>query len=138
LIVPKNAPNNKITTILYACDYHHDHVANNGLIQVKYFVKMFNAGLKVLHVLEPNHELSQTEQKNDKYIEHQLNKTEHETFFIYSNNASDGIIQFVNDHVVDLIIIEPHKKSFFERLFRKSTTKELAFQLNVPILAIHG
>ena len=39
---------------------------------------------------------------------------------------------------VDLIIVEPHHRNFFDRLFHKSTTKELAFHLNKPILAIHG
>ncbi|MCB0410728.1 MAG: universal stress protein [Flavobacteriales bacterium] len=138
LIVPKKAQNNKITSVLYACDYKQDYISSKSLIQVKYFVKMFNAGLTVLHVLEPDHELSKSEQKNDKYIENQLNTTEHETFFVYNSNASEGIIQFVKDHAVDLIIVEPHKKNFFERFFGTSTTKELAFHLNVPILAIHG
>ncbi|MGE0567254.1 MAG: universal stress protein [Bacteroidia bacterium] len=138
LIVPKNADNKKITSILYACDYAQDFIESTSLIQVKYFTKMFNARLNILHVLKSDHELNMKERNNDKYIESQLKSTEHNTFFIYDESAAEGIINFVKNHPTDLIIVEPHHRNFFERLFSKSTTKELAFHLNIPILAIHG
>jgi nucleotide-binding universal stress UspA family protein len=138
LIVPKSSESKKINNIAYASDYKHTEQNNTSLIQVKYFATLFSAPLSVLHVLEPNHELNAKEINADKFIEQQFSHTDHKTFFVYEKNVADGIIEFVESHEVDLIIVEPYQRNFFERLFQKSTTKELAFRLNRPILAIHG
>lgn len=138
LIVPKNSANNKITSIAYACDYAHSLVDSSSLIQVKYFAHMFSAELKVLHVLEPEHQLNFAEAVSDKYIESKLSPVDHKTYFVYEKNVAEGIMEFVNQHPIDLIIVEPYKRGFFNQLFHKSVTKELAFHLNKPILAIHG
>ncbi len=138
LIVPKNADNVKIKSIAYSCDYKHSLVNSSSLIQVKYFAHMFNAELKVVHVLEPEHQINFTESVNDKYIESKLNNVDHKTFFVYEKNAAEGIAEFVKEHQVDIIIVEPYQRNFFDKLFHKSVTKELAFHVNKPVLAIHG
>lgn len=138
LIVPKSSESKKIQQIAFACDYKHTDVNSTSLIQVKYYATLFNAPLSVVHVIEPEHEMSTSEINSDKFIEKQLAHTDHKTFFVYEKNAADGIIEFAEAHEVDLIIVEPYQRNFFERLFQRSTTKELAFRLNKPILAIHG
>lgn len=138
LIVPKNSENNKVKSIVYACDYEHSLVDSSSLIQVKYFAHMFNAELKVLHVLEPEHQIDFAESASDKYIESKLANVNHKTYFVYEKSISEGILSFVKDHEVDMVIVEPYHKGFFTRLFHKSVTKELAFHINKPILAIHG
>ena len=138
LIVPKNAENVKIKSIAYTSDYKHSLVDSSSLIQVKYFAHMFNAELKVVHVLEPDHQIDFAEAVSDKYIESKLSNVDHKTFFVYEKNAAEGISEFAKEHKVDLIIVEPYQLSFFDKLFHKSITKELAFHINKPVLAIHG
>jgi len=138
LIVPKNAENDKIKSIAYTCDYNHSLVDTSSLIQVKYFAHMFNAELKIVHVLEPDHQIDFQEAVNDKYIESKLSNVNHKTFFVYEKNAADGISEFTKEHMIDLIIVEPYHRNFFDKLFHKSVTKELAFHVNKPFLAIHG
>lgn len=138
LIVPKSSESKKIQQIAYACDYKHTDVNTTSLIQVKYYATLFNAPLSVVHVLEPEHQMDADEINTDKFIEKQLEHTDHKTFFVYEKNAADGIVEFAQAHEMDLIIVEPYQRNFFERLFQKSTTKELAFRINKPILAIHG
>jgi len=138
LIVPKNSENNKIKSIAYACDYKYSLVDSSSLIQVKFYATIFNAELKIIHVMEPEHQMDFAEATRDKYIELKLDGVEHKTFFVYEKNAAEGIVNFVKEHDVDMIIVEPHRRKFFDNLFHKSTTKELAFHINKPILAIHG
>lgn len=138
LIVPKNAENLKIKSIAYTCDYQHSLIDSTSLIQVKYFAHMFNAELKVVHVLEPDHQINFSEAVSDKYIESKLSNIDHKTYFVYKKNAAEGIAEFVKEHQTDMIIIEPYQRSFFNALFHKSVTKELAFCINKPVLAIHG
>lgn len=137
-IVPKSSESKKINHIAFASDYKHTETNTTSLIQVKYFATLFNAKLSVVHVIEPEHEMDAKEVSKDKFIEKQLEHTDHITCFVYEKNAADGIVEFVESNEVDLIIVEPYQRNFFERIFQKSTTKELAFRLNKPILAIHG
>jgi len=138
LIVPGKAPSNKITKIAFACDYKNVNAQSTSLIQVKYYATLFDAELYLVHVLEPEHQLNLAEAKTNLYIEQSLEQTEHKTYFVYEKDAAKGIIDFVENHGVDLLITEPRKKSFWERIFGKSVTKQLAFHLPLPLLAIDG
>jgi nucleotide-binding universal stress UspA family protein len=138
LIVPVNAECRKFKSIAFACDYKYAPKEVSALIQVKYYTTLFEGKLNIVHVLEPEHQISLKEAKSDKFIEDTLEKTEHKTFFVYEKNASEGILEFVKTHEIDLVIVEPQHHGFFERIFSKSTTKELAFHLNVPLLALHS
>lgn len=138
LIVPKTAESKKIRSIAFASDYKHTAENSTSLIQVKFYATIFNSPLSVVHVLEPDHSMDMSEAMKDKFIEKKLENTEHKTFLVYEKNAADGIVEFVKAHDIDLIIVEPYHRNFFDRLFHKSTTKELAFHLSKPILAIHG
>ncbi len=138
LIVPAQAESKKIGKIVFACDYKNLQSDSTALIQIKYYKTLFDAELILVHVLEPEHQLDLGEASSDYFIEQSLANTEHKTFFVYEKNAARGILEFVDNHQVDLIIVEPRKRNFWERLFGKSTTQQLAFHLNIPMLAIDG
>ncbi len=138
MIIPINAICKKIKSIAFACDYKNALNEASALIQVKYYATVFEAKLNVVHVLEPGHQISIKEAKSDKFIEDTLGQSEHKTYFVYESNVSEGVIDFVKAHEIDLVIVEPQHHGFFERLFSKSTTKELAFHLHVPLLTLHS
>lgn len=138
LIIPDTCRIGKIKSIAFASDYHYDFKGSTTLIQVKYLAAAFNADLKVVHVLEPEHTLNLQEATNDLYIEQKLENTEHKTFFVFQKNAAKGISDFVTQNDIDLVIVEPKHYGFAKNLFHKSVTKELAFHLNLPLLSVHG
>jgi len=60
-----------------------------------------------------------------------------EYYFTEYKDFIEGINAFAEEHQVDLIITIPKRHGFFERLFHKSHTKQLAFHSHVPLIILH-
>jgi len=56
---------------------------------------------------------------------------------IASNDVEGIILDFIDLHEIDMIAMHVYHRNFFEKLFKISLSKKLAFHVNVPILAIH-
>lgn len=138
IIVPPNATYKKIKNIAYACDYNKHIVNSASLIKVKYINTLFDATLHILHVIPENHELNKTESKIDNYVEQNLEHVPHKTYIIAENTVADGLLNFINHHEIDMVIVEPKKHSILHNLFSFSTTNAMAFYSPIPVLTIHG
>jgi nucleotide-binding universal stress UspA family protein len=138
IIVPPNTSFKKITNIAYACDYNKYLLDSASLIKVKYINTLFDATLHILHVIPENHELNSSESKIDNYVEQNLETVNHKTYVISENTVADGLLNFINHHEIDMVIIEPKKHSILHNLFTFSTTNAMAFYSPVPVLTIHG
>jgi nucleotide-binding universal stress UspA family protein len=60
-----------------------------------------------------------------------------EFYFLGLNDVDEAISQFATDKNIDLIVIIQKEQSIISKLFLKSHTKKLAYQSNVPVLAVH-
>ncbi len=138
IIVPPNVKYKKNINVAYACDYDENIESNSSLIQVKYINTLLGSSLHVLHVVPEDHHLNNKESHLDSYVEHSLEKASHKTYIITDNNVSEGLLLFIRNHDIDMIIIEPKKHSVFHNVFYQSITNEVAFASPVPVLTIHG
>jgi nucleotide-binding universal stress UspA family protein len=57
--------------------------------------------------------------------------------FINSENADEGIIDFVDKNHIDLLIVLPRRHSLMDRLIHKSHSKQLVLHSHVPVMALH-
>jgi nucleotide-binding universal stress UspA family protein len=137
LIVPPQAKYSKITKIAYACDFDKKLTNNTTLIKVKYFCTLFNAELQILNVVKPEEEISVEKATTDGYVEEKFKTTNHNTFFIYDKKVDKGLLEFIQNNQVDMMITCPKTHNFFRDIFVESNTKKLAFHSPVPILTIH-
>lgn len=138
IIVPPNTSYKKIQNIAYACDYDKHLLDSCSLIKVKYINTLFDATLHILHVIPENHELNAKESLIDNYVEQNLEHVSHKTYIIAENTVADGLLNFINHHEIDMVIVEPKKHSILHNLFTFSTTNAMAFYSPVPVLTIHG
>ncbi|MES2679707.1 MAG: universal stress protein [Bacteroidota bacterium] len=138
IIVPPGTVFKKVQNVAYACDYNPELILSTSLLTVKYLSTAFNAMLNIVHVVPENHELTAEEAGLDNYIERKLENSEHRTFIVNEKNTAHGILSFITQHNIDMIIIEPKKHSLFHKLFSGSTTNQIAFNSPVPVLTIHG
>ena len=136
-IIPKNYKYKKIQSIAYASKYD---IAKNepvGLIKIKNINSIFGSLLNVLHVIPDNHLINEQESIIDEMVEKKLDQINHKTFILTDNNVSSAILDFVNHHEADIVVLEQKDYSFFENLFHVSATKEVAFNSSIPILTFH-
>lgn len=137
-IIPKTCSYKKIKNIAYASEYDTHIIELAGLVQIKSIAKMFDASLNVLHVIPDNHLINKVESAIDSFVEEKLENTNHKTFILSEDRASTALLDFINAHEMDIIVLEQKKHSFLHNLIYPSTTKEVAFNSPIPVLTIHS
>jgi hypothetical protein len=60
-----------------------------------------------------------------------------EFYFIHTYDVEETIQQFALDKAIDLLITVPRHRTLFTGLYKSSTTKKLAYESAIPILAAH-
>lgn len=138
IIVPPNVKYKKIKNLAYASHYDENIEISTSLNKVRSLNNIFQSVLSVLHVIPENHYLNEKESSIDKFVESKLASTEHRTYIITENNVTEGILEFVKYHEMDMIVVQPKKHSILHSIFYPSITNELAFESPVPVLTIHS
>ena len=104
--------------------------------------KKLDTTLDIFHIITGKAVLKRYEQFNSK--EFMKSITHHLKFYKMSlyvidrgdKNIATAIDGFVKHNKPDMLITLTQKKDFFERLFNTSQTKELAYNLKTPLLAM--
>lgn len=124
-------------------EFKHPHsisIATDGSIfpdiQVKQFIltlsEKFKSGFEIVNVSETY------DPTNNKKIESifniSLNEVKHSFHFMEEDNISESLLKFATNNNIDLMIMLSKHHTFLEKLFLVSTTRKMAFRINVPLL----
>ena len=129
--VPSNAPFQKIDTIGFTTRFRpNDKKALQTALQLANKVK---AKVKCLYVKTSNSDVLNTTIAEWK----EEFKSDPIDFFVIEDDDVQAIItDFIMYKEVDLLIMLPYKRGFFQGLFDPSLTKKLATDFEIPILSI--
>lgn len=105
-----------------------------ALKQVLQFAKEINAKVKCLHVRTFDSEVK--EAKIQKWRQDFKNEPV-EFFIIPSEDIKGTIADFLKQKDIDVLAMLSYKHHFLEGLFKKSLIKKMAYDSEVPILALH-
>lgn len=133
LAIPPSLKYQLIRKICFAFDNKHKG-NDTALQQVKDLTLQFNAQLHVLNI-QPAED---GRQSIDEHAKNRLADANPEYHFVYDADNIDNEIQdYINKNDIDWLIMIPRKHSFFEGLFHKSHTRNIAHHSHIPILALH-
>lgn len=135
IIVPHDAKYNKIEEILLACDFKKV-AETTPVAPLKSLLDITKAKLFVLHITANSKE-TDVNPEECKALDNLLLGYNPEFNFVQDSHFSDAINNFASEKEVDLIVTIPKKHGFFEGLFHKSHTKQLAFHSHIPIMVLH-
>jgi len=131
IAVPEFARFTSLKNIVYATD-----IANlkDELKTVVSFARGFKAGVHILHIVPPRGEskldVKETVAKLRKAMDYKKS-----TFTVsLHDDAAEGIDEYILKHKTDMLAMFTHRLTFFEKLFGKSVTRQMAFLGNVPLL----
>lgn len=129
--VPSDAPFQKIDTIGFTTRFRpKDKKALQTVLQLAHKAK---AKVKCLYVKTSNSDVSNATIAEWK----EEFKSEPIDFYIIEDDDIQVIItDFIMYKEIDVLIILPYKRGFFEGLFHTSLTKKLATDFEIPILSI--
>lgn len=131
LVVPENAEFKTLKNVTYATDLKH---FDREVKVIQPYLKIFDSTLHVFHVADRKTEREDIEDT----IKTSLKKLDYRksTATVDVGVKVDAAIDsFITKLKADLIIMFTHKQNFYEKLFNRSMTKQMAFQSKVPLLA---
>lgn len=135
-IIPEKARYHTIHKISFACDL--EKTEETDLIHVvKFFSKVFDADLEIVNVGPKKEVITTDKAVSYLYLEDRLKNVKHTTFHIDGDDVAKELEDYYKGYDTDVIMVNPKKHNIFYHLFNHSITKNLAFHLNLPILAIH-
>lgn len=131
--VPRHISFSGIKSIVYATDFSDTDFGGQALIAL---AKVFNAHVHFLHVFP---EVINASNFSPELIAQDLKRKynyKHITFdAVMSNRIEPAIASFIESHKPDLLAMLSHNRNLLEKFFEKSITNEVAYQVNVPLLA---
>jgi nucleotide-binding universal stress UspA family protein len=136
LAVPANASYKNIQDVVYASNLTDDD--RKEVLQLKDFLQLFDAQLTYLHVCDEDEKPLQNEKDtifNELKKEIGYNKITLE--YTDGTDVEKGIENYINSHSVDILVMAIHKRNFFEKIFKRSLTKEMVYHLQIPLYALH-
>lgn len=135
-IIPEKAKYHRIHKISFACDL--DKTEETDLVYVaKYFSKVFDSELEIVHVERPEEEMSVEKAKTSAYVETKLEDVKHKAVSVTGRNIGQELEEYFAWHQTDVVMLNPKKHDLFHNLFKHSVTKDLVFHMKIPLLAIH-
>jgi nucleotide-binding universal stress UspA family protein len=124
-----------IKKIGFACDCK-EVVATTPTRIIRDLVKNFDAEL---HVLNVNTDGKREEEKPEQTVllETLLSDLHPEYHFLEHTDIEDAINEFAEKNNLDLVISIPKQHKLVEKIFRKSSTRQLVYESHVPVMCIH-
>ncbi len=122
--------------IVLACDYKHIH--KSLLWPLKEMAAMFDSHIYILNVVKESPKIIDLEIAVEGLrLDDALKQLDHSFHPVTNDEVVIGINDYVSKMHMDMVVMIPRQKSFFEKLFSESTTKRMAFHTHVPLLALH-
>lgn len=138
LLVPKNISYLKINDMMFASAFLN---LNEALLDnIKKYAKIFDAKVHCVHIQE----IGESKKKLDTFVqklEHYCSKDHSFDFSVnileLAESISETLNQYVQEHNIGMTVMVAPKRSFFDAVFHRSKTKEMAFSSTVPLLVFH-
>lgn len=134
LLIPENARYKKFNNILLACD---DVDEDDEYLQfLKRFVDVFDARVHAVHIEDEKEELEEERRELYNELSGIFPKDQVDIAVIHSDDVAGSIEKYAHTHDIGLIVMSTERRGFFEALFHKSTTKEMAIHSDIPLLVL--
>jgi nucleotide-binding universal stress UspA family protein len=108
-------------------------------------VHVFSSALHLVMFIDPSKsDIADEVRLREKFLEYEsFLKKKHPSLYLQShvlegNSLEDALELYSLKNNIDIICLVSYPKSFFEKLFLKSTTRNMTFHSRLPVLAIPG
>jgi nucleotide-binding universal stress UspA family protein len=135
LIVPENVPFKKPENIALASDMDSE-TAFETIEILKEVGEAYHSILSVVWVIKDEHDLSYQKKFFPSALTNNLKDLTTIFEFPTGNNVVTVLDGFVKTHEIDLMAVIPHKHNFLESFIKPSTTRNMIFCADIPLLVL--
>ncbi len=136
LAIHKSCQFTQINNVLFAYDQEsfHNKALLGPLLSLK---EKLQFSIQVLSIVNEMNEFPSLAQKMEADQLEPFFPIEGTSYHIIQNeDPAAGIQEYCKNNSIDLLTLVPRKHSFFESLFKESTSKKIAYHTELPILAL--
>ena len=136
IVIPENVHEFAPKKIGFASDL--SEIKNTKRLDlIGIFAKIFNSKVYVFSIVDDPEKLTAQDQKLLKEIAERFKDYDCSARTVQADSITKGIVDFTKTHELDLLAMIPREYSFFAKLFRKSVTKNIAIDTDIPLLSFH-
>lgn len=139
LAVPAQARVSQINRLAYASNYESHDI--EVIEKLREFTLIFGAEIHIVHFVEPEFDDFEELIRYRGFEIVIKEKIAYPHLYVHKVAADDfnkGLSNFATKEQIDLLVMLTHKRSFLEKLFLPSLTKEIVMQSPIPVLAFRS
>lgn len=136
VIIPQKVVYNGLRNIVYATDFDKaDTEVIDGLLE---FGELFDSKLTCLHISTNQAKVADDQASLESLKEKYWHVSGARIEFVLqtADSPTDGIRMYVNNHKPDMLVVLNQRRSFIERLFEPSVSKEFAYTSKIPLMIL--
>lgn len=132
ITVPEHASFNGLKHIVYATDMWDLNIEAKALVPL---AQLFNSTIHIVHIIEPNSKKNIEIKTITTDLISELNYTKIKFKVVINDDIINGIDEYIADIKADLLAMFTRELTFFEKLFGKSVTRQMAFHSWIPMIS---
>lgn len=137
LAVPAGSDLDDFKNIIYTTDYHDGDL--EALQQLTEIARLFDSQIRVIHVAEKRDLKSEIEFRGFReLVEQHVDYQKMDYHIEYNKDFFSFMSEYLIDNPESVLVMVRHKKTFWESLFEKNHSREMAFYSEVPLLVLIG
>jgi len=134
-VIPPSASLRKFNHMLYASDYSEPEFP--AISRLIYFAELFDSKITVIHAKSEFDRYFNSE--NNFFVK---NKTQMDLSRITlvqseSKDITIAVNDFIDTKGADMVVMAKHNRSWFDRLFHRSLSKQMTYHTRVPLLVLN-
>jgi nucleotide-binding universal stress UspA family protein len=136
LVIPPTSVFEEIVHIVYATDYNEPEFP--AVSRLAYFASLFDADVSVLHVKSDYDDLFDSEHN---FFSRNKDAAEFTKWKIVKLPPGESVIESINTFIdqnhSNMIVMAKHNRNFFDKLFHRSLSKQMAYHTKIPLLVLN-
>jgi nucleotide-binding universal stress UspA family protein len=137
LIIPPTLKYKRYQKIGLTSDFE-DVIEHTSTKVISEIVGKFKANLAVIHVDYERYHFTASTPMETMNLDNMLTDLKPSYSYIENKDTIEGIINYVTQNDIDLLVVFPKKHSWFEQIFEKSKTRQLIQAAIKPILCLRN
>jgi nucleotide-binding universal stress UspA family protein len=137
LIVPPTLKYKRYQKIGLTSDFEEviEHTSTKVISEI---VGKLKANLTVIHVDYERYHFTASTPMETMNLDNMLTELKPTYSYIENKDTIEGIVNYVTENDIDLLVVFPKKHSWFEQIFEKSKTRQLIQAAIKPILCLRN
>jgi nucleotide-binding universal stress UspA family protein len=138
LVIPSGALYKPLKNVAFAIDYLKP--ANDNVLNLlRDLAVHYHSKVTMLNVHTDGEigEFIATVKDIQKWYGDHLGDVKLDFVFVENYQIESGVFEFIKHNTTDMLAMITKKHSFFDKIFRKSISEELALHTDIPLLTLH-